>query len=153
MLQAKQFKKRCEFCVKVSSHQSLEIRIIITSIIALVFRNDYNYRNAQLILKSWSLGSIVLINVQSIIFFIYVFSRVCLCSVLSLERTHFCGGFRHNEYLKGFSFVLHPCCAYFLIFFLIFLQNKERLILSEEKEKSSEACSELALVNNIILVF
>ena len=44
------------------------------------------------------------------------------------------------EYLKGFSLVLHPCCAYFLIFFLIFLQNKERLILREEKEKPSEAC-------------
>ena len=35
-------------------------------------------------------------------FFRYVFSRVCLCSVLSLERTHFCGGFRHTESLRSF---------------------------------------------------
>ena len=26
----------------------------------------------------------------------YVSSRVCLCYVLSLERTHFCVGFRHT---------------------------------------------------------
>ena len=29
-----------------------------------------------------------------------MFSRVCLCSVLSLERTHFCGGFRHTKIHK-----------------------------------------------------
>ena len=28
----------------------------------------------------------------------YVSSRVCLCYILSLERTHFCVGFRHNQF-------------------------------------------------------
>ena len=30
-------------------------------------------------------------------FVIYLFSWVCLCSVLSLERTHFCGRSRHTQ--------------------------------------------------------
>ena len=53
------------------------------------------YKNAQLILKLQSFGSIVLINALSIIL-VRVFSRLfMLC--FPLERTQFCGGFRHTN--------------------------------------------------------